>query len=95
LSAVAGARLAAALAHIAESFTEPGLTLAAVARRQGVSLRYLQRPLEPSGMSFHRPRDRAALAESFRAADQSARPRAPDFRHRLGDRIFRYLRIAD
>jgi AraC-like DNA-binding protein len=52
LSAVAAARLAAALAHIAESFTEPGLTLAAVAHRQGVSPRHLQRLLEKSGRSF-------------------------------------------
>jgi AraC-like DNA-binding protein len=52
LSAVAGARLAAALGHIAESLTEPGLTVAAVARRQGVSPRYLQRLLEASGTSF-------------------------------------------
>jgi AraC-like DNA-binding protein len=52
LSAVAAARLAAALAYIAESFIEPGLTVEAVARRQGVSRRYLQRLLEESGMSF-------------------------------------------
>jgi AraC-like DNA-binding protein len=52
LNAVAAARLAAALSHIAESFTEPGLTVAAVARRQGVSPRYLQRLLEASGTSF-------------------------------------------
>jgi AraC-like DNA-binding protein len=50
--ATAAARLRATLAHIAESFTEPGLTLAEVARRQGVSPRYLQRLLEGSGMSF-------------------------------------------
>lgn len=52
LSAVAAARLAAALADINRSFAEPGLTLAAVALRQGVSPRYLQRLLEESGMSF-------------------------------------------
>ena len=52
LSAVAAARLAAALADIQRSFTEPNLTLTAVARRQGVSPRYLQRLLEESGMSF-------------------------------------------
>jgi AraC-like DNA-binding protein len=52
LSAVAAARLAAALAHVAENFTEPGLTLTAVAHRQGVSPRYLQRLLERSGRSF-------------------------------------------
>jgi AraC-like DNA-binding protein len=50
--AVAAARLAAALADINRSFTEPGLTLAAVALRQGVSPRYLQRLFEESGMPF-------------------------------------------
>jgi AraC-like DNA-binding protein len=52
LGAVAAARLAAALADINRSFTDPSLTLAVVARRQGVSPRYLQRLLEESRMSF-------------------------------------------
>jgi AraC-like DNA-binding protein len=52
LSAVAAARLAAALAHIEESFVEPGLTVETVAQRQGISPRYLQRLLEMSGTSF-------------------------------------------
>jgi AraC-like DNA-binding protein len=52
LSAVAAARLATALADINRSFSEPGLTLAAVARRLGVSPRYLQRLFEQSGLSF-------------------------------------------
>ena len=52
LGAVAAARLAAAIADINRSFTEPGLTLAAVALRQGVSPRYLQRLFEESGMPF-------------------------------------------
>jgi len=52
LSAVAAARLAAVLADINRSFADPGLTLAAVALRQGVSPRYLQRLFEESGMSF-------------------------------------------
>jgi AraC-like DNA-binding protein len=52
LGAVAAARLAAALADINRSFAEPGLTLAAVALRQGVSPRYLQRLFEESGMPF-------------------------------------------
>jgi AraC-like DNA-binding protein len=52
LGAVAAARLAAVLADINKSFTDPGLTLAAVARRQGVSPRYLQRLFEESGVSF-------------------------------------------
>jgi AraC-like DNA-binding protein len=52
LNAIAAARLAAALAHIAEDFTEPELTLVAVAHRQGVTPRYLQQLLEKSGRSF-------------------------------------------
>jgi len=52
LSAVAEVRLSAALGHIAESFDEPGLTVAAVARSQGISPRYLQRLIETTGTSF-------------------------------------------
>jgi AraC-like DNA-binding protein len=52
LSAVAAAHLATALAHIAESFVEPGLLVETVARRQGISSRYLQQLLEASGKSF-------------------------------------------
>jgi AraC-like DNA-binding protein len=52
MGAVAVARLGAARDHIAESFDEPELTVAAVAGRQGVSPRYLQRLFEASGTSF-------------------------------------------
>jgi AraC-like DNA-binding protein len=52
LSAVASARLDAAIEQIATRFQEPGLTAAAVAHSQGVSPRYLQRLLETSGMTF-------------------------------------------
>jgi AraC-like DNA-binding protein len=52
LGAMAAARLAAAVADIAKSFSDPRLTVAAVARRQGVSPRYLQRLFEESGTSF-------------------------------------------
>ena len=52
LGAVAAARLAMALKHIAACFTEPGLSVEAVAGRQQVSARYLQRLLEQSGTSF-------------------------------------------
>jgi AraC-like DNA-binding protein len=64
-SAIAAARLAAALAHIAESFVEPGLTVEAVARRQGVSRRYLQRLLEESGMSFTARVNELRLQKAF------------------------------
>jgi AraC-like DNA-binding protein len=52
LTAAAAARLAVALAEIAESFTDPELTVQGVARRQGVTPRYLQRLLKASGTSF-------------------------------------------
>jgi AraC-like DNA-binding protein len=52
LNAAAAARLAVALAEIAESFSDPELTVKGVARRQGVTARYLQRLLEASGTSF-------------------------------------------
>src|SRR5215469_12196809 len=65
LSAVAAAHLAAALAHIEESFAEPGLTVEAVARWQGVSRRYLQRLLEESGMSFTARVNELRLQKAF------------------------------
>jgi AraC-like DNA-binding protein len=52
LKAAAAARLAVALADIAESFTDPELTVKAVARRQGVTPRYLQQLLQALGTSF-------------------------------------------
>jgi AraC-like DNA-binding protein len=52
LSAVVAARLTAALDQIAECFQDPELSVAAVAYRQGISQRYLQRLLETSGIPF-------------------------------------------
>jgi AraC-like DNA-binding protein len=52
LSAVVAARLAAALDQIAASFQDPELSVATVARSQGISPRYLQRLLETSGTPF-------------------------------------------
>jgi AraC-like DNA-binding protein len=52
MTAVAAARLAAALDCIAARIEDPGLTIAAVARSQGVSPRYLQRLIEASGTTF-------------------------------------------
>lgn len=51
-SAVVAARLTAALDHIAGHFQDPGLSLNAVAHRQGISPRYLQRLMELSGKPF-------------------------------------------
>jgi AraC-like DNA-binding protein len=50
---------------VAESFTEPGLTLAAVAQRQGVTPRYLQRLLERSGTSFSTHVNELRLQRAF------------------------------
>jgi AraC-like DNA-binding protein len=52
LSAVRAARLAAILDRIAEDFQDPDLTVATIARREGISPRYLQYLLETSGASF-------------------------------------------
>jgi AraC-like DNA-binding protein len=52
MPAIAAARLGDARAHIAANFHEPELTLAATARRLGISPRYLQRLFEASGTSF-------------------------------------------
>jgi AraC-like DNA-binding protein len=52
VSAVAAARFGAVRAHIAACFDEPDLTVAAVARRLGVSVRYLQRLFEIHGTSY-------------------------------------------
>jgi AraC-like DNA-binding protein len=52
LSAVAAARLDAALDYIAAHFEEPELSVAMVASSQGISPRYLQRLIEASGTSF-------------------------------------------
>ena len=52
LSAVRAARLAAILDRIAEDFHNPNLTVAMIARREGISPRYVQYLLETSGTSF-------------------------------------------
>jgi AraC-like DNA-binding protein len=52
VSAIRAARLKATLDQIAACFQEPDLCVAAVAHRQGISPRYLQRLLETAGTSF-------------------------------------------
>jgi AraC-like DNA-binding protein len=52
LSAIADARLNAALYYITAHFHEPELSLADAARDQGVSPRYLQRLIEAAGTTF-------------------------------------------
>ncbi|PDT75993.1 AraC family transcriptional regulator [Bradyrhizobium sp. C9] len=51
-SAVVAARHDAALDYITIHFKEPGLSVQTVARRQGISPRYLQRLMASSGTSF-------------------------------------------
>lgn len=51
-SAVAAARLAAVVEYIGKHSADPALSLAGVARENGVSPRYLQMLLEQSGPSF-------------------------------------------
>jgi len=65
LSAVAAARLNAALDYIAKSYDEPGLTIAAVASSQGISSRYLQRLIETSGVSFAARVNELRLQKTF------------------------------
>jgi AraC-like DNA-binding protein len=77
LGAVAAAHLDAALDHIAARFQEPGFNIAAVARRQGISPRYLQRLLENSGSTFtarvHELRLQRALMLLAEAGDGAGR----------------------
>ena len=49
---IGGARLALVKEHIARNLTDPELDIAAVARRQGVTPRYVQRLFEREGTSF-------------------------------------------
>jgi AraC-like DNA-binding protein len=66
LTAVAAARVAGALDHIATHFQEPELSVEAVARRQGISPRYLQRLLERTGKSFIARVNELRLEEAFK-----------------------------
>jgi AraC-like DNA-binding protein len=72
LSAVASARLDAAIEHIATRFQEPGLTAAAVALSQGVSPRYLQRLLETSGTTFTQRVTELRLQRAFTLLNEAS-----------------------
>jgi AraC-like DNA-binding protein len=65
LSVAARARLRAALNHIAMHFHDPGLTVTTVARRQGVSARYIQRLIEAAGTSFTAYINELRLQQAF------------------------------
>jgi AraC-like DNA-binding protein len=84
LGAVAAARLALAFRHIAESFTEPGLSVEAVARRQRVSARYLQRLLEQSGTSFTSHLTELRLQKALELLTESGNGRVVDVAMKAG-----------
>jgi AraC-like DNA-binding protein len=65
-SAVVAARHNAALDHIATHFQDPGLSLEAVARSQGISPRYLQRLMASSGASFTGLVNELRLQQAFK-----------------------------
>lgn len=64
-SAVIAARHSAALDHIAAHFQDPDLSLEIVARRQGISPRYLQRLMASSGASFTERVNELRLQKAF------------------------------
>ncbi|WP_407166635.1 AraC family transcriptional regulator [Bradyrhizobium sp. ORS 111] len=64
-SAVIAARHSAALDHIAAHFQDPELSLEIVARRQGISPRYLQRLMASSGASFTERVNELRLQKAF------------------------------
>lgn len=64
-SAVVAARHSAALGHIAAHFQDPELSLEAVARRQGISPRYLQHLMTSSGTSFTERVNELRLQRAF------------------------------
>ena len=64
-SAVAAAHLAAILEQVATHFQELELSVAAVAKCQGISPRYLHRLLETSGMSFTERVNELRLQQAF------------------------------
>lgn len=74
--AVGAARLANAEAYIAEHFRDPALNLAAVAKAQEISPRYLQKLFETAGISFTARINelRLELARNL-LTDRSAPPR--------------------
>lgn len=64
-SPVVAARLGSALDHIASRFQDPQLSVDVVARRMGISSRYLQRILETSGISFTERVNELRLQKAF------------------------------
>ncbi|WP_246799336.1 AraC family transcriptional regulator [Bradyrhizobium sp. CCBAU 51753] len=65
-SAVVAARHSAVLAYIAAHFQDPGLSVQAAARGQGISPRYLQRLMASSGSSFTGHVNELRLQQAFK-----------------------------
>lgn len=80
LSATAAARLELALGYIKKHFDMPDLTIAAVARDQNISPRYLQRLIESTGSTFTENVNELRLQRAY-ALLTSARQR----RERISD----------
>jgi AraC-like DNA-binding protein len=71
LSAVAAARLGAALDCIADHFDDPDFSVGQVARMQGISPRYLQRLIETTGISFTARVNELRLQRAFAVLTES------------------------
>lgn len=86
LSATAAARLEIALGYIANHFDMPNLTIAAVARDQDISPRYLQRLIETTGSTFsERIQElRLQFACELLTSDNQRRERISDIALRVG-----------
>jgi AraC-like DNA-binding protein len=80
LSAVAAARVSAALDYVAAHFQEPALSVVTVAKNVGISPRYLQRLLETSGVSFTARVNELRLQRAFTLLSE-----ARDSAHRISD----------
>jgi len=84
LSAVVATRLAAALDQIAASFQDPELSVATVARSQGISPRYLQRLLETSGTPFTARLTELRLQRAFALLSEPGSRRISDIALEVG-----------
>ncbi len=86
LSATAAARLELALGYIRKHFEMPDLTIAAVARDQNISPRYLQRLIETTGSTFSESVNELRLQRAYGllVSPQQSRERISDIALRVG-----------
>ncbi len=90
LSATAAARLELARSYISKHFDRPGLTIAAVARNQNISPRYLQRLFETTGSTFSERINELRLQLAYALLTSASSEAGADRRHRATRRLFRY-----